>query len=324
MNDLNNNKGVMCVSLDFELYWGMSDVVTPDAFRENIKTTKEQVIPGILRCFERHGIHATWAAVGGIMAHDTAEYFKYAPSEDMRPTYSDMSVSSYSVAASGDLEDMFYYPDVFDTIRGVANQELGSHTFSHYYCTEPGQTLEQFSADLDSAVAISKARGIEPASIIFPRNQIDESYIRVCGEKGFKAYRSIEDNWIYNNVSFTPALRALRLLDSFFNLSGSNTHAPATVGTVVNIPGSRLFRPYSPKLAFLEGLKLRRIKKQMLYAAKHGEVFHLWWHPHNFSTHTDRNLANLEEILNYYEFLNDKYGFESLNMGEIADRIRSI
>lgn len=57
---------------------------------------------------------------------------------------------------------------------------------------------------------------------------------------------------------------------------------------------------------------------EMLYAAKHGKIFHLWWHPHNFSTHTEKNIENLEKVLAYYEVLHDKYGFESMNMGEVA------
>ncbi len=57
----------------------------------------------------------------------------------------------------------------------------------------------------------------------------------------------------------------------------------------------------------------------MTYAAENGRLFHLWWHPHDFGLNTDKNLANLKEILEHYEFLNQKYGFESKNIGEVAD-----
>ena len=69
----------------------------------------------------------------------------------------------------------------------------------------------------------------------------------------------------------------------------------------------------------MEGLKIRRIKKQMLHAAKNGLVFHLWWHPHNIGVFTDFHLKQLEEIFSYYQKLHDQYGMVSFNMEEAAD-----
>lgn len=87
----------------------------------------------------------------------------------------------------------------------------------------------------------------------------------------------------------------------------------------MNIPSSRFLRPYHAVLFFLEKRKVKRIKDSMTYAAKHGEVFHLWWHPHNFGMHREQMLKQLEEILSYYKFLNQKYGMQSMNMSEIAE-----
>ena len=56
----------------------------------------------------------------------------------------------------------------------------------------------------------------------------------------------------------------------------------------------------------------------MLYAARHGLVYHLWWHPHNLGARTEENLAQLEEIFRYYTELKEKYGMQCLNMGEAA------
>jgi hypothetical protein len=53
-------------------------------------------------------------------------------------------------------------------------QEIGTHTFSHYYCLEPGQQPEQFEDDLKAAIAVSKAKGIDTKSIVFPRNQYSQ------------------------------------------------------------------------------------------------------------------------------------------------------
>ena len=59
-------------------------------------------------------------------------------------------------------------------------------------------------------------------------------------------------------------------------------------------------RPYNNILFFLEALKIVRIKKAMLHAAKHNKTFHLWWHPHNFGVNQQNNLNNLVLILNYF------------------------
>ena len=54
----------------------------------------------------------------------------------------------------------------------------------------------------------------------------------------------------------------------------------------------------------------------MRYAAKHGLVYHLWWHPHNLGARTEENLIQLEEIFQYYNELKETYGMQCLNMGE--------
>ena len=82
-----------------------------------------------------------------------------------------------------------------------------------------------------------------------------------------------------------------------------------------------MYKPIFRPLEFLEGLKLRRIKKQMLHAAKKGLAFHLWWHPHNVGVRTEEHLKQLEEIFRYYEELKETYGMRSLNMREMTEEI---
>ena len=59
----------------------------------------------------------------------------------------------------------------------------------------------------------------------------------------------------------------------------------------------------------------------MRHAAKHNLTFHLWWHPHNIGVRTEEHLAQLEEIFAYYQELKDRYGMESMTMGEAAERL---
>jgi len=76
---------------------------------------------------------------------------------------------------------------------------------------------------------------------------------------------------------------------------------------------------FAKKLTFLDGLRLRRIKNAMTHAAKTGQVFHLWWHPHNFGVNADKNMAFLEKVLFYFVSLQKKYDFKTMRMNELAE-----
>jgi hypothetical protein len=89
---------------------------------------------------------------------------------------------------------------------------------------------------------------------------------------------------------------------------------------MANVPSSRFLRPWSARLAALEPLRLRRILGAMGRAARRGEVFHLWFHPHNFGVDQNRNFAVLERIADEAERLRDRYGWPSLTMAEAARR----
>jgi hypothetical protein len=53
-------------------------------------------------------------------------------------------------------------------------------------------------------------------------------------------------------------------------------------------------------------------------AARHGRIFHLWWHPHNFSQYRSENFAVLEQILDEFGQLAESDGMQSLNMADVA------
>ena len=60
------------------------------------------------------------------------------------------------------------------------------------------------------------------------------------------------------------------------------------------------------------------IKSEIQKAAQNGEVYHLWWHPHNFGIHQEANFKFLESILKHYQYLNVTYQFSSCTMAECA------
>ena len=313
--------GTLIVSLDFELFWGMLDVCPLEEYRDNVLGGR-RAIPQMLKLFEKYGIHATWATVGFLFAKDYDELKTYFPAQ--LPGYANGKLDPYAEFAQiGQNEaeaPCFYGSSLLDLIAGTPGQEIGSHTFSHYYCREQGQTLEEFAADMRAARKIGADHGYDLTSVILPRNQCEPEYTEVLRRTGFTAYRDEENDWIHEKIKFRPLLRALRLLDVYLPLTGQGGYIPKNENGIWNLTGSRMYKAIFPKLHFLEGLKLKRIKAQMRHAAQKGLTFHLWWHPHNVGVRTEEHLKQLEEIFSYYRELNETYGMVSRNMAEVAKR----
>jgi len=315
--------GTLLVSLDFELFWGMLDCCALEDYQEHVLGGRK-AIPKLLDLFQKYGIHATWATVGFLFGQDKRELSRFFPPQALRPTYEKEALDPYArFAGIGEDEreaPCFFAPSLIRLIAGTPGQEIGSHTFSHYYCREKGQSVEQFAADMRAAKAVAAAQGYDLRSVILPRNQCETAYTAVLRQCGFTAYRDEENDWIHEKIKFRPLLRVLRLLDVYFPLTGQGGYTPVNEDGIWNLTGSRMYKPILKPLRFLEGAKLRRIKRQMKHAAEHGLTFHLWWHPHNIGVMTEAHLAQLEEIFRYYTELKETYGMQSLNMREAAHR----
>ena len=312
--------GTLIVSLDFELFWGMLDCCGLEDYQQNVLGGRA-AIPRLLQLFQEYGIHATWAAVGFLFAENYGELSAYFPKE--KPTYAKAGLDPYEefskIGANEQEAPCFYAPSLIRLVSETPGQEIGSHTFCHYYCREKGQTVEQFAADMKAAKAIAAKHGYDLTSVILPRNQCEPEYTQVLRECGFTAYRDEENDWIHEKIKFRPLLRLLRLADVYFPLTGQGGYEPKNENGIWNLTGSRMYKPIFKPLRFLEGVKIKRIKRQMLHAAKHGLTFHLWWHPHNIGVMTEEHLNQLEEIFRYYAELKEKYGMQSRNMREAAE-----
>ncbi len=319
---------IFSISLDFELFYGVRDHRTINEYGNNLLGTRD-AISKMLQLFEEYEIHTTWATVG-LLFYDNKE-FLLSDLPTKLPSYTNRTYSPYlSIKDIGPDErtDPYHYGlSLIKKIQSTPFQEIGTHTYSHYYCLEKGQTIHEFNADISKAIEVAQKNNIEIKSIIFPRNQFNEEYLKIVKDHKIRTYRGNETSWLYdarNRENESLLRRSLRLIDTYLNISGHHIHDLVKINkqqTLINIPSSRFLRPYSPKLKFLEGLKLNRIKNDMLAAAKTNKVFHLWWHPHNFGSYTNENISFLKSILDYYSILKKKYGMTSLNMGELADKI---
>ena len=315
--------GQLIVSLDFELFWGMLDCSTLESYGGNVVGGRK-AIPRLLELFQKYNIHATWATVGFLFGENYEDLKQYFPEKALRPSYADPSLDGYAwfdkIGINEQEAPCFYGQELIRLVAKTPGQEIGSHTFCHYYCREQGQTTAQFEADLLAAKAIARDKGYDLTSVILPRNQCEPEYTEVLRKCGFTAYRDEENDWIHKKIKIRPLLRLLRLADVYLPLTGQGGFVPKCEDGIWNLTGSRAFKAVSRSRKPLEGLKVRRIKKQMLHAAKKGLTFHLWWHPHNMGDMTEEFFGQLEDVLQYYAHLRETYGMESVNMREAAER----
>ncbi|MGZ2371892.1 polysaccharide deacetylase family protein [Ancylomarina sp. YFZ004] len=315
-------RGKFIISLDFELHWGAAEKWDINNKKNYFNQTRES-IPLILSLFEKYSIHATWATVGFLFANNKEQLLNYLPKE--RPSYKNGNLSSYKLLDDDNIgdnenDDPYHYAgSIISQIIKTPNQELASHTFSHYYCNELGQSIEQFNADLKAAQYFSKVNfDIELKTLVFPRNQFNADYLNVAKENGIEVVRSNPDVWFWKNTSkLIPLARAF---DTLLPISSSLTYVlneNNIFDEILLLPSSRFFRPYSDNEKLIQNRKLQRIKDEMTYAARKNKIYHLWWHPHNFGGNVYRNIEDLTLLLKHFEQLKQDFGFESNSMIEM-------
>ena len=321
----NINFGGFIISLDFELHWGVRDKRSIQEYKENLLGARI-AIPKILDIFKKYDISATWGVVGFLFAHNQQKLNKIQNSIPI-PSYSKSFYNPFQQKVGhNEKEDPFHYaPSLIKLIKNQPKQEIASHTTSHFYTLEEGQTAEEFDSDIKKSIEIANSRNINIHSIIYPRNQHNPNYSKILQSNGITSFRGNPGHEVYsgstNKQKNKLSKRLIRLLDSYFNILGHKTTKWEDLiydKNLLNIRASSFLRPYSNRLGFLEKRKINRIRTSMTYAAQNNELYHLYWHPHNFGSNIEQNIKNLTEILKHFRYLNQKFNFRSLSMFETS------
>ena len=321
--------GALIISLDFELHWGVRDITPPHgSYRQNLLGERE-VVPRMLALFEELDIAATWATVGFLFAKSKQELEDFSPS--VKPSYANPLLSPYhEPTGENEIDDPLHFaPSLIEAIHRTPRQELATHTFSHYFCLEPGQDREAFKADLSSALAIARKNGVQLRSFVFPKHQHNPDYEDLLLDAGITCYRGNQHAWMYRASNQTrqkaKIRRATRLLDTYANLAGPHTVSWDAIqqdSGLCNIPASFFVRPYSPRWKQFELLRLQRIVGSIRRAAVSKELVHIWWHPHDFGLHIDQNLNFLRKVLESFCSYRDSHGMCSMSMADAAEVAR--
>lgn len=317
-----STNGFLVISLDFELIWGVFDNVEPNQKHEYFQNTKN-IIPEILSLFKKYEIHATWATVGMLYHKNWEEWEVNKPAQ--QPEYINAELSAYNFVNKtdpNDIKEMCFAPELIQEISEYPGQEIGTHTYSHYYCHEEGQTPIQFKQDLEQAIKMASTFNITLRSLVFPRNQLKEEYLKICNDLGITTVRSNPSSWYWQNTRSNALSTKLARTGDAYLPFGRKSYPLSEIIKKEGLPlqqkASRFYRPLENN-AVLRKLKLKRLKDELSYAAKNNEVYHLWWHPHNFGDQPKESLNDLTELMKHFEFLRSKYGFQSLNMMELEN-----
>jgi peptidoglycan/xylan/chitin deacetylase (PgdA/CDA1 family) len=286
-------------------------------------------VPRLLDLLEEFEIAATWATVGFLFARSRDELDEVAPT--LRPVYADRRLCPYGekIGANEEEDPLHFAASLIERIRNTPKQEIATHTFSHFYVREKGQNRAAFRADLEAAVEIARRRGIALKSIVFPRNQRNPDYDADLMDLGIAAFRGNPTSYAWKFTDHRRgraySRRALRLAQSYLPLSRPSTTNWSKIiepSGLANVRASLPLRPYDPRVSAFDALRRRKIVAHLDRAVRRREVFHLWWHPHNFGAHTLENLSFLRGILEEVDRRRQRGMLESLTMAAAADMAR--
>ena len=317
-------KGTLTISIDFEYALGYADEMLSEE-RKKLVREEAAVSREILKLFEKYDISATWAIVGHLLETDCS------PADDGRvhaefpaQIFTDSSLDWFAHhPPAGDTADPLWF-DSAGVIKAVQQsvvpQEIGSHSYAHILYGAPTIKPEAIAADIAGIARIHKRYGLPLASFIFPRNM--EGYHKELREIGVQCYRGLSTFWYMKLPG--PLGRLARLFD--YMLPGVRTVTPSRHESgLINIPDSLLLlgRNGFRKLVTPSMMK-RKIRRGIKAAADRQEIFHLWFHPSNFSYDTATQLQILEDALQYAASLREEGVLRVTTMGMIADECKTV
>lgn len=317
----NKGNGLFVISLDYETMWGaiFNEPVYKGYKSRTIEI--EKIINSILIIFSKYNIHATWAIVAAIACSGKEEACKFAP-ENINNLHTNKTLTDFIKEIDCENSKYYFQSYLISKISNTKNQEIGTHTFSHFYMYEHNNPENKINKELNISKKILEKFTKQVNTLVLPKNQVNELAIKEMKNQGIKNIRGIQVSDRFNKRSQIG--RIMRFIDAYLPICGKNYYPKYEIikDGYFNVRASRFWRTYFNKLSIFEALKIIRIKKEMKIAARNGCVYHLWFHPHNLGTNVERNLIQLEEILRYYNELNKIYGFTSCTINECTQIVQ--
>lgn len=306
-------KPTFVLSIDTELAWGTRG----DAyFKSDYEHTRE-VIQRLLALCTKYEIRATWAVVGHLCLSECSRDAKGILHPDIiRPEGWVGANDWFSIdpASSREQAPIWYGDDVVRAIQTCSPaQEIGSHSFSHFYADTCSR--ESFASDAALAVQVSTEAGSRPVSYVFPQNRVN--HLDVLKEQGFIAYRGVDENWYRR---FPRLLKKIAHMIDDYCIPTAPAVQPRMEQGLVNIPGSWFYGHARGWAKYVSrAMRVRKAISGIRKAQRVGGVFHLWFHPFNLASDPEGLLGGLEQIFQFVQKQRAAGALEVRSMGDVAE-----
>jgi peptidoglycan/xylan/chitin deacetylase (PgdA/CDA1 family) len=314
-----NDRGIFCLSLDFELVWGSRDLTTDlHGLVQLAERTRREVFPGLLDRLAAHGIIATWATVGhlflGAAARGTGQLHP-----DLQPPRHAWLRGAWweGVPAGTEAEHPAFYGESLVRRLVAAGQEVGSHSFSHPIFGDPGCSRATADSELQRCVEEARRLGLTLRSFVFPRNEL--GHIDLLRRHGFTCYRGPEPVWYRRPWVPGPAGRLLHLAYVAAARRPPTVVPRRDAHGLWDIPASATFLPIDGVRRYIPiAQRVRRSVAGLEAAAADRRICHLYLHPINLATDPPALLEAFDQIFAAAARLRDAGRLDILPMSEIA------
>lgn len=307
------------LSLDFELAWGMRDLLGDGAQQRECMMTREVVVPELLKLFERYDVPASWCTVGQLFDSEIPDPAPKYFEQFKAPSHAWMQRPWFDGVPSGTEDEIPDYlcPSILRDIQKVRpRQEIGSHGFSHAIFGDAGCGRECAESELQASIDRAEKIGVRMTSMVFPRNR--------CGHRdllkshGFLCYRG-EGRSILPRHWPHSAHKLAHLVAVFTQRFVYPVSPKKDEYGLWDIPSSMMLFPAHGLRKYVPmSFRVNRAKRGLDAAVRENKVFHLWFHPINLAYETERLLGAMEEILQYAASLREQGKLKFRSMGDLA------
>ena len=306
----------MLISIDTEMAWGIVHRGSPNTYDW---PEEREVLAALLDVFDRYEVPATWAIVGHLFLDGCERIGGRAHPEIIRPDYAwrDADWFADDPCEAATTTSRWYAPDLVEAIieRATAH-EIASHGFSHVMIGAEGCSAEAFDSELRAAAEAARRFDVRLRSFVYPRNSVGHQ--DVLRRHGYVAYRGARPD----PFAALPGLRG-RLVRTADQIRPTRLSvvSPVDEDGLWNFPATALY-----------GMDRRRgdarlwhhqLERRLDHAARHGGLFHLWFHPHNLQRDPERALKGLQGICERAARLRDAGGLDTMTFGGLADHLQA-
>lgn len=252
-------KGILCISVDFELAWGWRYAYNSKIDVQKISRQERENIPLILRKLEDLNIPITWAIVGHLFLRSCNKENGIAHPDMPRPRFFKNKLWEYKIGDWYDFDPCtdfisapnWYAPDLVEKIlNSKVQHEIACHSFSHIGFNEKYCPKELAEAELKKCGEVMAKFGIKPVSMIFPGDEA--GHFEILEKFGYRCARYFP----FANIEISAPIKLKESLWAI--LSSSNI-----------LPDDNWNSEYI----------VWRLKKYLDKAIEKKTLCHLWLHP---------------------------------------------